>query len=261
MVWTPRGHRSAAVIFPRLERAPLLGILVFLWQYRSHLLLAVSHLVFLLVVLLTLGIQVLSSYNVSHVSVHQQEDGAALSSAERERYYPYLLSPATQVRTLRVEATYGPFMRPFLRGVAIRFLRERPLLGIGPGAYTEEIYRRQRDQGEGWSGLRVSTPWDPHSTYFGVLAELGWLGFCALVGLLGLGVWQLVHAIQSGTAARVQAPLLWAFLGCLLGYLMLGFDDDLLTKRWFWCVLARGGSAYRLASREPCEPRVRVSLD
>lgn len=224
--------------------ALLVGLCVFLWQFRSRVAVALSHVLFLSLVALTVLIQVISNYNITNVSVAIDE---AAKTPEVAARYDYLLT-GVPIQRLRVEATYAIFKRPLLHQAALTMFSERPFLGIGPGAFSNEVYRRQVEAGSHWGGLRVTTPWDPHSTYLGALAETGLLGFSSLMLILGTAVWQLICVLKRA-AGQAYSPLLWALLSCLLGYLVFAFDEDLVTKRWVWMVIALGGSAFVIFHR------------
>jgi len=231
--------------------ALVVGSFVFLWQFRSRLVLALSHIMFLLVLFVAVSIEGPSFFNVHQVSLTVAPVSPNLSVEERERAYAYL-QPNVPFHRLQFEATYAPFSRPYLYRAELKMFHQRPWLGIGPGNFSEEIYRRQR-HGETWDGLRVTTPWDPHSTYLGGLAELGFLGGVAIVMTFGLAVWQVLQAMRR--AGSIPGPsLLWGLFSGLVGYLVYAFDIDMLTMRWFWFAAALGGCAWVLAregSREP----------
>lgn len=234
---------AIALSYSRGWSALVLGLIVFLRQFRSHLAMAVSHALFLVFVLLTAFIQVISSYNIRDVSVTVRDADPGPSRVE----YPYLHSDVP-VKQLRVEATVAPFTRPYLRDAALRMARQHPWRGVGPGRFSQELHQRQVGEGERWGGLRVQAPWDPHSTYFGAVAELGWPGLLVVLALFGLAVRQALEALRA--CPPDHTPLVWAVFGCLIGYLLFALDEDLLTKRWLWCVLGLAGSAWAL-SRTP----------
>ena len=229
--------------------ALLVGGFVFLWQFRSRAIMALSHVVFLLLLLAAVSIEDLSIYNIARVSITVHDAPAALLPHERSQAYPYL-QPDVSIQQVRIEATYAPFSRLYLYRAALKMFRERPWLGIGPGNFSEELYRRQAQQGESWEGLRVTAPWDPHSTYFGALAELGLLGCAAVVIVFGLAVWQILHAMRSAGAVPYTA-LLWSLLSGLVGYIVYAIDVDILTTRWFWFTVALGGCAWVLTRATP----------
>ena len=230
--------------------ALVVGSFVFLWQFRSRLVLVLSHAMFLLVLFVAVLVEGPSLYNVHQVSLTITPASPNLSVEERERAYAYL-QPNVPFHRLQFEATYAPFSRVYLYRAALKMFHQQPWLGIGPGNFSEEIYRRQR-QGETWDGLRVTTPWDPHSTYLGGLAELGFLGGVAIVMMFGLAVWQVLQAMRR--AGSVPGPsVLWGLFSGLVGYLVYAFDVDMLTMRWFWFAAALGGcaGACQAGSREP----------
>jgi O-antigen ligase len=101
------------------------------------------------------------------------------------------------------------------------------------------------ERASSWPALKVHGAWDPHSTYFGALAEMGLGGLLAVFAVFVAGLWQIVRAYQAAPARH--RALVWALLAAMLGYLLMGIDDDLLTKRWWWLGLAMGGSAYQCA--------------
>jgi O-antigen ligase len=89
-------------------------------------------------------------------------------------------------------------------GVALDTFADRPLLGIGSGAFVVE-WLQQRD---------VDDPTrEPHSLYLGTLAELGLVGFAALAAFLAgvaLSGRELWRADPGMAAGPVAALVLWA---------------------------------------------------
>ena len=231
----------------------MFGLLVFVWPFRTTVARVFSHALFAAWLVVAGGIGVLSEWSIRDVIVTQRPVSPAPSAEEHDRYYPYLQQDVP-IRQLRVEAIVAPFMRPFLRQAAVQMWKERPLLGVGPGNFSYELFRRRATGEQAWWGLEVREPWDPHSTYLGMLAEMGIGGALALLALLGAAVWQIAQAVK--TAGPPHRRLVWALLSCVCGYLILAWDDDLLTKRWLWVVLALGGSAYQLSrpSHHPATP-------
>lgn len=88
--------------------------------------------------------------------------------------------------------------------VAVDTFAERPLLGIGSGAFIVE-WLQQRE---------VDDPTrEPHSLYLGTLAELGLVGFAALLALLagvGLAARSLWRRDAAPATGPVAALVLWA---------------------------------------------------
>ncbi|MBI3319260.1 MAG: O-antigen ligase family protein [Candidatus Omnitrophica bacterium] len=226
--------------------ALLLSVVVFLWQFRSRVVVALSHALFAVFLLVAISNEFLALYNVADVSVVVRESSPP--RPEHQRPYVDYLQPNVPLTQLHAEVTYAPFSRALLRKAALVMCKERPWLGVGPGGFSYELYRRQREEGASWGGLQVSGPWDPHSTYLGGLAEVGMLGCVALVMVFSVGVWQLLSVL----AARGSVPsscLLWAVLSSLIGYVAFGWYDDLLTKRWVWFALGLGGAGFAITQR------------
>ncbi len=65
--------------------------------------------------------------------------------------------------------------------IAVEVALKHPLLGIGAGNFNDEVEKRKSENKYPSNFLS----YDPHSTYFGALAENGFLGFAALMILLG----------------------------------------------------------------------------
>lgn len=250
-------HAAAIVLaFSRGWVAFLAGVFVFLWPFRSWAARALGYTVFSALVLLASWTGLFTTYSITHVATEIRPLRSVLSPAEIDEDYAYLLYPQEMVKELHVTATYAPFMRPFLRHAALQMFAERPWLGVGPGAFASELYRRQAEQGTLWGGLRVTTPWDPHSTYFGALAEGGLAGCAALACLLGAMLWQLFCTLKARLPVDARV-VMWAVAGCMVGYLVFALDEDMLTKRWFWFTMALGGSAFMLA-RPRVHPHARI---
>ena len=96
---------------------------------------------------------------------------------------------------------------------------------------------------------------DPHSTYFGAVAETGLLGFGALTALLCVvGGWlrQAFQEIPTGHPWRV---FLWALAGALSGYALFGLNVDLLNMRWLWLLFGLVAVVGALAVGDEAEPQ------
>jgi len=224
-----------------------LALLVFMMQFRSYAAEVGRWIVLVGWLLLVVAVEILSFYQAAGVSASISWVPAAEATAPREAYDKYLL-PDEPLRQARVEAVYAPAPRPLLNLAALEMWRERPWLGVGPGGFAREIFERQRAHGERWNGLAVLAPWDPHSTYFGALAEIGILGALSVIVVFGAAIRQTLYALRRNTAP-LMAPLLWAVLAVIAGYVVAAKDDDLLTKRWLWSAAGLSGSAYALTRR------------
>jgi hypothetical protein len=262
MRWTARSSRgrwlaSAAVAvhavavgvtISRVAIAVGFALLIFLLRFRSYGAEILRWVLLIAWLGLVVTVEVVSYVQPAAITIarHDLEEPAA--AAYRKQYFWHLRADAP-VHRLEIGAVYAPFARTMLSLAALDFWRERPWLGIGPGGFARELARRQAQDGERWRGLLVLKPWDPHSTYLGALAETGTLGTVALLAVFATIVRKAIAAVRLN-AAPARAPVLWAVLAALAGYLVGAFDDDLVTKRWFWVMAALAVSARMLARRD-----------
>ncbi len=72
---------------------------------------------------------------------------------------------------------------------------EHPLVGVGPDR-TEAFVDQMKEQGHYPENLPV---YRPHSTWFGALAEVGWLGFTALLVVV-LSLWRMARSLPVSEA-------------------------------------------------------------
>lgn len=231
----------------RLAIAVGFAFLVFLLRFRSYGAEVLRWLVLVAWLALVAVVETVSFYQPAAVTVSTSEVRGPDAAGYRTEHY-WHLQPDAPVHRLQIETVYAPFARPLLAGAALTLWKERPWLGIGPGGFAREVFERQQTRGERWNGLLVLKPWDPHSTYLGALAEIGLLGTLAVLIVLAVLVWQTIQALRQVTEPAL-APLLWAVLACVAGYLVAAVDDDMLTKRWLWGVAGLAGSAWLLARR------------
>ncbi len=253
---------AAAILFTfsRGWMAAGLALVIFLRQFRTPSARLVTGAVAGAVIAFAILTELLAVWNVTGLSFTRSAEPRG-GAGEYPGHTAQLDADVPLIR-LRAEVAYVPYGRALLRKAELAMFSERPLLGIGPGRFAHELYRRQREEGERWSGLRVAAPWDPHSTYLGALAELGAFGFAAVCLVMGVVISEGVRAVRrSVRAGSPHAPLAWAIFGCVVAYAAWGWHDDLLTKRWVWAAAAMASSAALLlveqsryakaAAREP----------
>jgi O-antigen ligase len=238
-------HAAAfGLTISRVAIAAGFALLVFLLRFRSYGAeitrwgLLVAWLAF------TLIVETVSVVQPARITtgITRVEEPAA--STYRAQHFGHLRDEAP-VQRLVIESIYAPFSRPLLYRAAVRMWSERPWLGIGPGGFATELFTRQQS-GEGWDGLKVQAPWDPHTTYLGALAEIGALGLLSVLVLLAMLVGRTAQAARR-TRGLPVAPIVWAVLACVAGYVLAAVDDDVLTKRWLWGVGGLAGSAWLLS--------------
>ncbi|MBK6545653.1 MAG: O-antigen ligase family protein [Saprospiraceae bacterium] len=103
-----------------------------------------------------------------------------------------------------------------------------PFLGIGPGNYNQEVALLKKQ------GLYPQhlPAYDPHSTYFGMLAETGFLGLLILISF-GFSIWQIIKQSMPYKDPR-------SFMFFLLFWIVLAesISMDVMNFRHYWILFA-----------------------
>ncbi len=126
----------------------------------------------------------------------------------------------------------------------IVFMRN-PLIGIGGGnftAYTHQLKEENRYP-------VYLSEFDPLSTYFGALSELGLVGLMALVYLyFTIGkTWKKIYIRDKLTDKNAH---FWLLLGGVLLFMMAeGFVTDTMNFRHYWLILACLAAQERITNR------------
>jgi O-antigen ligase len=122
---------------------------------------------------------------------------------------------------------------------ALLAFADHPILGVGPGGFPG-VYRHYAEL----VGIRVlASDREAHNLYFGMLAELGLIGFLVFATILWLTMRDLVRARKA--AMRVDpmlAALCTGFLLSIVAYLSTGIFLHMSFIRYFWMILAMAGS-------------------
>ncbi len=118
------------------------------------------------------------------------------------------------------------------KNASVEALKSSKGLGVGGGNYNAFIQKLQ-SQGK---HPHWFPPWDPHSTYFGALAELGVLG---LIGVLLIGI-ALGRLIFYDLLKRNGPPnvLLCGLAGIFVAVLLEAICTDVMNFRQYWLLIA-----------------------
>ena len=90
---------------------------------------------------------------------------------------------------------------------ALFMLKEKPLLGYGPGQFRNQVVRVRSQNGLGWEGR--TTP-HAHNVFLETAANLGAVGLIALLGWLGCWVHELWR--RKDLIAKCVLPFICAFI-------------------------------------------------
>lgn len=145
--------------------------------------------------------------------------------------------------------------RVYLAKAALGMARAHPFLGLGLGSYTdnltsfltqEDLSRLAAMRPEDVPNLRI----DPHSLYFGSLAEMGFLGVVALLFVFWGLFSKMKLAFGVSGKNRILKDSCFIFLAAFCGFLLNGFFVDILSMRSFWLLMSLGTVAADLVNQE-----------
>jgi O-antigen ligase len=105
----------------------------------------------------------------------------------------------------------------------LEIFRSAPVFGVGVGRYTDVA--QTRSPAEVWGVQAVQ--W-PHSSYVGLLAEQGAVGFLPLL-LISFAFWRLLVALRAISFwSRESTVLLGTVTGAVLAYLIMSLTLTML---------------------------------
>jgi O-antigen ligase len=137
---------------------------------------------------------------------------------------------------------------------------DHPLIGVGPGMYSEH-YQRYADKVDiGLLDARVDpVDREAHSLYAEILAEGGALGTIFFLGMVGVTLVQLHRARNRWLRTRPDlADLAAGFLFALTAYMGSAVFLHLSYERYFWLLMALAGVTAHLllhAAEEDLDPQ------
>lgn len=108
---------------------------------------------------------------------------------------------------------------------------EAPLVGVGPGRFRQHLAGLQ-DKGQYPGELPL---YDPHSTFFGILAEGGIIGWAALV-FWGVVLFGMIRSLIRRSPPEKQG-LYWSLLAFFLLIFVESMFTDILNFRHMWILL------------------------
>ena len=142
--------------------------------------------------------------------------------------FPFEWKVDKQTEQIKISFGISPGQREIFNKTAINMWKDNFLLGVGPGEFTYQFknyvdFDRYKNS---WSALENIAEVDPHSTYYGALAETGILGFLSLMLLFSIILYQSLRYINNRTIVFLSA----SFIGLLLN----GFICDIIMFRHLW---------------------------
>ncbi len=113
--------------------------------------------------------------------------------------------------------------------IAIDLVSTHPLLGIGTGNFNDEVEKRKSQNRYPSNFLS----YDPHSTYFGALAETGVLGFVTLLLVMGFFMVAYSDIKKISTDSFYQSVFI-----LLVIFYCEAISTDIMNFRHLWVLLA-----------------------
>lgn len=153
-------------------------------------------------------------------------------------YYAGIASPDARER---ITATDGGSGRTDLWRVGWQVVEDKPMLGAGAGNFGEVSTSYLGDAGLlRRSDLIISTSNVLHNTYLGTLVELGIVGLCLLLMILGFSLGCLVRAARTSMRANdvTMEILARGLLVALVGILAADFFISEPYNKHLWLLLA-----------------------
>lgn len=166
--------------------------------------------------------------------------------------FPLKITKDNIGKNIGISANYGYSIHYLLPVVSLNMFKRHPFTGAGLGAYN----RNFKDYVD-WEWLKTSfgfeaypryvelvkekkLNFDPHSVFFGVLAETGLLGFCALIYFLTTYAVTLAGRFRQSSHLTFDNILSGCVLACFIGFILNALTLDILSMRHFWFMLAIG---------------------
>ena len=131
-----------------------------------------------------------------------------------------------------------------LKKQAVRAFRSSSGLGVGGGQFFNFI-KAQKEKGA-YPGYLPA--YEPHSTYFGLLAEVGILGLLALAWAV-IAVLKTVRQVSKLSLSGIDRALFWGARAYLLLMIIEAVAVDVLNFRTLWVALGIIG-AIRMSAKK-----------
>jgi hypothetical protein len=151
--------------------------------------------------------------------------------------------PDIGIQQTELTVSYSYTFYFLLKKYALNMFLQHPLMGVGNGAFTEQIKLYEQ---EGKAPKKYFL-YDPHSMFFGSLAENGILGFIALMLLWGVILITVRNNIKE---YRDDDIFHWqvAFYAAIIGFFIQGTDMDIMNFRFLWLLFGFVAIVLRLSA-------------
>lgn len=133
------------------------------------------------------------------------------------------------INKLSVNVSYLPTYFLMLKKIALQVFKEHPFLGSGVGTFNQKIVELKEKK-----ELPPNFPkFDPHSTFFGTLAESGIFGLGALSLLFTIFAASLLNASKVTEDGFVRI-VIYGFCASFFGLIVQVLNLDIMNFRFLW---------------------------
>lgn len=167
--------------------------------------------------------------------------------------YPISFSIDETTKVARLSFNSNFDARLYLTKAALAIGQTHPFLGLGLGTFTNHFinFLSLKDV-MALSAIRQVPPsllrLDPHSLYFGAIAEIGFFGMIILIFTFATILNKLVRSYKESQEWFYKKSC-YIFLSAILSFLLNGFFVDILSMRSFWVLLSFGMTAVNLSKK------------
>ncbi len=171
------------------------------------------------------GVNAMSIASIREVHAATDSDPTAAPAD----YVYAIRDPSQGAQRLTLSVSYDPMNYFILKRIAWEAFLRRPLTGIGLDRFHEETERAYQ-QGR---LNRQSRRLDPHSTFFGRLAETGLLGAVTLA-FFWVVILQTGLKLQADLGPSQERWVVRAVMAGMIGLLVNGLNVDIMNFRFLW---------------------------
>jgi len=162
---------------------------------------------------------------------------------------PFYYRSDIGIKQTEVNVWYNYTYYLLLKQYALKMFAEHPFTGVGNGAFIDQMRIYDRD-GRAPKGYLL---FDPHSMFFGSLAELGVFGFSALIYLWLSIILTLRKKLKNfdklNSVDGYSFYLMLALYAATIGFFIQGTDMDIMNFRFLWLLFGFNAIILRLPEK------------
>ena len=154
---------------------------------------------------------------------------------------PFYYRPDIGIEQTDIKISYNYSYYYFLKRSALQMVSDHPFTGVGNGAFIKQMPIYEREGKIPVKYLRL----DPHSMFFGKLAELGIIGFLSLMYFWFVMIFSLRKKLK-GPENNDLHHLTLAFYAATVGFFVQAISIDIMNFRFLWLLFGFNAIVLRL---------------